>query len=56
MRRLRARLSAQSGHSLVELVISMSILGSVMASVSVLRFALDPFEHWRAQRAQRLLT
>lgn len=36
MRRLRARLGDERGYSLIELLVSMSILGSVMASVSIL--------------------
>ena len=36
MRRLRARLSHEGGYSLIELLVSMSILGTVMASVSAL--------------------
>ena len=36
MRRLRARLRDERGHTLVELMVSMSILGTVMASVSTL--------------------
>jgi len=36
LRRLRARLRDERGHTLVELMVSMSILGTVMASVSTL--------------------
>lgn len=36
MRRLRARLCDERGHTLVELLVSMSILGTVMASISTL--------------------
>lgn len=36
MRRLRARLGDERGYSLIELIVSMSILASVMASVSIL--------------------
>ena len=36
MRRLLARLRSERGYSLVELLVSMSILGAVMTSVSVL--------------------
>jgi len=36
LRRLVARLRDQRGHTLVELLVSMSILGTVMASVSAL--------------------
>lgn len=36
MRRIRARLGDERGYSLIELLVSMSILGSVMTSVSIL--------------------
>lgn len=60
MRRLRARLRRdQRGYSLVELIVSMSILGSVMTSVSVLLVSatnseVDMNRRFQAQTEARL--
>ena len=59
MRRLRARLRAEHGYSVVELIISMSILGSVMTSVSVLLVSatnseVDMNRRFQAQTDARL--
>jgi prepilin-type N-terminal cleavage/methylation domain-containing protein len=36
LRRIRARLRDERGYSVIELLVSMSILGSIMTSISVL--------------------
>lgn len=59
MRRLRARLRAERGYSVVELIISMSILGSVMTSISVLLVSatnseVDMNRRFQAQTEARL--
>ena len=59
MRRLRARLRAERGYSVVELLISMSILGSVMTSISVLLVSatnseVDMNRRFQAQTEARL--
>lgn len=57
--RLLARLRAEGGYSLVELVVSMSILGAVMTSVSVLLVSatnaeVDMNRRFQAQTEARL--
>ena len=59
MRRLRARLRGERGYSVVELLVSMSILGSVMASVSALLVSatnseVDMNRRFQAQTQARL--
>jgi prepilin-type N-terminal cleavage/methylation domain-containing protein len=59
LRRLRARLRDERGYSLVELLVSMSILGTVMASVSVLLISatnseVDMNRRFQAQTEARL--
>lgn len=59
MRRLRARLRDERGYSIVELLVSMSILGTVMASVSVLLVSatnseVDMNRRFQAQTQARL--
>ncbi len=59
MRRLCARLCDESGHTLVELLVSMSILGTVMASVSALLVSatnseVDMNRRFQAQTEARL--
>lgn len=59
MRRLRARLRDERGYSLVELLVSMSILGSIMTSVSVLLVSatnseVDMNRRFQAQTEARL--
>ena len=59
IRRLRARLAAEGGYTLIELLVSMSILGTVMASVSVLLVSatnaeVDMNRRFQAQSEARL--
>jgi type II secretory pathway pseudopilin PulG len=59
LRRLRARLREERGYSVVELLVSMSILGSVMASVSALLVSatnseVDMNRRFQAQTQARL--
>jgi prepilin-type N-terminal cleavage/methylation domain-containing protein len=59
LRRLRARLRDERGYSLIELLVSMSILGSVMTSVSVLLVSatnseVDMNRRFQAQTEARL--
>ena len=59
MRKLVARLRCERGYSLIELLVSMSILGAVMASVSILLVSatnseVDMNQRFQAQTQARL--
>ena len=59
MRRIRARLRDERGYSVVELLVSMSILGTIMTSVSVLLVSstnaeVDMNRRFQAQTDARL--
>ena len=59
MRRLLARLRSERGYSLIELLVSMSILGAVMTSVSILLVGatnaeVDMNRRFQAQTQARL--